>query len=100
RARAGEQIFIFSGGNKYLFPGASTGEMIHQTHWLGALLGSYNIIGTGTTPVRELIDLAAAKVSVPVSCFALVLKGAEIAGLYFGPPTDAWKFAAEHSAET
>jgi nickel-dependent lactate racemase len=94
------EVVGFSGGNKYLFPGVSTGEMIHQTHWLGALLGSYNIIGTGTTPVRELIDLAAAKVSVPVSCFALVLKGVDIAGIYFGAAKDAWKLAAEHSSET
>jgi nickel-dependent lactate racemase len=94
------EVVGFSGGNKYLFPGVSTGEMIHQTHWLGALLGSYNIIGTGKTPVRELIDLAAAKVSVPVSCFALVLKGAEIAGIYFGPSKEAWQLAAEHSSET
>ena len=94
------EVVGFSGGNKYLFPGVSTGEMIHQTHWLGALLGSYNIIGTGTTPVRELIDLAAAKVSVQVSCFALVLKGLEIAAIYFGVPKQAWRLAAEHSSET
>ena len=93
------EVVGFSGGNKYLFPGVSTGEMIHQTHWLGALLGSYNIIGTGPTPVRELIDLAAAKVAVPVSCFALVLKGLEIAGMYFGAAKDAWKLAAEQSSE-
>jgi nickel-dependent lactate racemase len=94
------EVVGFSGGNKYLFPGISTGQMIHQTHWLGALLGSYNIIGTGTTPVRELIDIAAAKVAVPVSCFAVVLKGAEIAGIYFGAAKDAWKLAAAHSSET
>jgi nickel-dependent lactate racemase len=94
------EVVGFSGGNKYLFPGVSTGEIIHQTHWLGALLGSYNIIGTGTTPVRELIDLAAAKVSVLVSCFALVLKGPEIAGIYFGSARDAWKLASAHSSET
>ena len=40
------EVVGFSGGNKYLFPGVSTGEMINQTHWLGALLGSYNLIGT------------------------------------------------------
>lgn len=39
------EVIGFSGGNKYLFPGVSTGEMIDHTHWLGALLGSYNIIG-------------------------------------------------------
>ena len=94
------EVVGFSGGNKYLFPGVSTGEMIHQTHWLGALLGSYNIIGTGTTPVRALIDLAASKVPVRVACFALVLKGINIAGIYFGPARDAWKAAAEQSSET
>jgi nickel-dependent lactate racemase len=94
------EVVGFSGGNKYLFPGVSTGEMIHQTHWLGALLGSYNIIGTDTTPVRQLIDLAADKVSVPVSCFALVLKGVEIAGIYFGDAKNAWNLAAAHSSET
>lgn len=94
------EVVGFSGGNKYLFPGVSTGEMIHQTHWLGALLGSYNIIGTGTTPVRALIDLAASKLPVPVACFALVLKGTNIAGIYSGPARDAWKMAAKHSSET
>jgi len=94
------EVVGFSGGNKYLFPGVSTGEMIHQTHWLGALLGSYNIIGTGTTPVRELIDLAASKVPIPVACFALVLTGIEVAGIYFGSARDAWKLAAEQSSET
>jgi len=47
-----------------------------------------------------LFDLAASKVSVPVSCFALVLKGTEIAGIYFGAAKEAWRLAAEHSSET
>lgn len=93
------EVVGFSGGNKYLFPGISSGEMINHTHWLGALLGSCNIIGTETTPVRAIIDLAAAKVSVPVACLALVLKGEAIAGMYFGPARDAWKIAAEHSSQ-
>lgn len=93
------EVVGFSGGNKYLFPGVSTGQMIDHTHWLGALLGSYNIVGTFDTPVRALIDLAAQSVTVPVSCFALVLKEREIVGLYFGPAREAWKKAAEHSSE-
>jgi lactate racemase len=93
------EVVGFSGGNKYLFPGVSTGEMIHHTHWLGALLGSYNIIGTDRTPVRALIDMAAEKVSVPVACLALVLKENDVAGAYFGEPREAWKLAAEHSAQ-
>jgi nickel-dependent lactate racemase len=93
------EVIGFSGGNKYLFPGVSTGEMINQTHWLGALLGSYNLIGTPTTPVRTLVDRAAAKVNVPVSCFALVLRKHDIVGIYFGSAQEAWKAAAEHSAQ-
>jgi len=93
------EVVGFSGGNKYLFPGVSSGEMIDQTHWLGALLGSYNLIGTRCTPVRALIDRAAGKVTVPVACFALVLEGQDIAGLHFGPAREAWKAAAELSAQ-
>jgi lactate racemase len=93
------EVVGFSGGNKYLFPGVSTGEMINQTHWLGALLGSYNLIGTARTPVRALIDRAAEKITVPVSCFALVLRKQDIAGIYFGSAPEAWKAAAELSAQ-
>ncbi len=93
------EVVGFSGGNKYLFPGVSTGEMINQTHWLGALLGSYNLIGTPTTPVRALIDRAAAKITVPVSCFALVLRKHDIVGVYFGSAQEAWKAAATQSAQ-
>jgi len=99
------EVVGFSGGNKYLFPGVSSGEMINQTHWLGALLGSYDLIGTVVTPVRELIDRAAAKISVPVACFALVLAGQDntggpgIAGLHFGPAREAWRAAVELSSQ-
>jgi lactate racemase len=89
----------FSGGNKYLFPGVSTGEMINQTHWLGALLGSYNLIGTRCTPIRALIDQAAEKIKVPVACFALVLTEQGIAGMHFGTAPEAWKAAVELSAQ-
>ena len=93
------EVVGFSGGNKYLFPGVSTGEMINQTHWLGALLGSYNLIGTACTPVRALIDRAAEKVTAPIACFALVLRQQGIAGMYFGTARDAWKAAAAQSAQ-
>lgn len=93
------EVVGFSGGNKYLFPGVSAGEVINQTHWLGALLGSYDLIGTACTPVRSLIDLAAGKVTVPVACFALVLRQQDIAGIYFGSALEAWKAAAGHSAQ-
>jgi lactate racemase len=93
------EVVGFSGGNKYLFPGVSSGEIINQTHWLGALLGSYNLIGTHHTPVRALIDQAAEKITVPVACFALVLRKQEISGIYFGAAREAWKAAAALSAQ-
>jgi lactate racemase len=93
------EVIGFSGGNKYLFPGISGKEMIDQTHWLGALLGSYNIIGTESTPVRELVDRAAARLSVPVACIALVLTTDGVSGFYFGSAREAWKAAAALSAQ-
>src|SRR5690606_15407149 len=55
------EVVGFSGGNKYFFPGISGPEVIDVSHWLGALLTSAEIIGTpGVTPVRALIDRAAA----------------------------------------
>jgi lactate racemase len=93
------EVVGFSGGNKYLFPGVSTGEMINQTHWLGALLGSYNLIGTRCTPIRDLIDQAATKITTPVACFALVLADQGIAGLHFGTAREAWSAAVELSSQ-
>jgi nickel-dependent lactate racemase len=93
------EVVGFSGGNKYLFPGISGSGMINQTHWLGALLGSYNIIGTASTPVRELIDRAAAQISVPIACLALVVSPEGASGIYFGNAVEAWKAAAELSSQ-
>jgi nickel-dependent lactate racemase len=93
------EVVGFSGGNKYLFPGISGSDMINQTHWLGALLGSYNIIGATSTPVRELIDRAAAQISVPIACLALVVSHEGASGIYFGNAVEAWKAAAELSSQ-
>ncbi len=93
------EVVGFSGGNKYLFPGVSGSDMINQTHWLGALLGSYNIIGTKSTPVRELIDRAAAQITLPISCLALVVSHEGASGIYFGSAIEAWKSAVELSSE-
>jgi len=94
------EVVGFSGGNKYLFPGIAGPEIIGLTHWLGALLGSYELIGTPSTPVRELIDLAAEFVKVPVACLALVLSHQDVSGVYFGSAKEAWRAAADHSAQT
>ena len=93
------EVVGFSGGNKYLFPGISGKEMIDWTHWLGALLGSYEIMGATDTPVREMIEKAAELVRVPVACFSLVVSDEGIHGMYFGDAYEAWKAAAVLASE-
>jgi nickel-dependent lactate racemase len=67
------EVVGFSGGNKYFFPGIAGPEIINFTHWLGAVMTSYKIIGAGYTPVRAVIDHAAALIDRPAACFALVV---------------------------
>ncbi len=96
------EVVGFSGGNKYLFPGVSGPEVIDLSHWLGALITSYAIIGTpGITPVRRLIDRAAALVPTPKLCLALVVAPGtnRLAGLYIDTPDAAWAAAAGLSAQ-
>ena len=91
------EVVGFSGGNKYLFPGVSGPEVLNFFHWLGAVVTNPMIIGNKWTPVRKVVDHAAAMVRVDKLCFALVVKGAELAGLYAGTPEAAWDKASEHS---
>ena len=93
------EVVGFSGGNKYFFPGVSGPEMIDATHWLGALLTSMAIIGTPDTPVRRMIDRAAAFIPVPTLCLALVMHGESLHGLYAGPMKEAWRAATKLSAQ-
>lgn len=94
------EVVGFSGGNKYLFPGIGGPEIIGLTHWLGALLSSYELIGALSTPVRELIDMAAELVKIPVACLSLVVTEAGVSGAYFGAPKEAWRAGADLSAQT
>ena len=93
------EVVGFSGGNKYFFPGIAGADVINFTHWLGALITNYEIIGSGYTPVRAVIDRAASMVSVPTACFALVVTPAGLAGLYFGSAREAWERASALSAK-
>lgn len=93
------EVVGYSGGNKYFFPGISGPEVINFTHWLGALITSYEVIGSGYTPVRAVIDRAASLIEVPKLCFASVVTYNGLAGLFIGSPEDAWEAAAALSAQ-
>jgi nickel-dependent lactate racemase len=92
------EVVGFSGGNKYFFPGIAGPDVINFTHWLGALITNYEIIGSGYTPVRAVIDRAASMVTVPTACFALVVTKDGLAGLYFGSAREAWERASALSS--
>jgi nickel-dependent lactate racemase len=92
------EVVGFSGGTKYLFPGIAAPDIIHFTHWLGALITSSEVIGTIDTPVRAVINRAASLLDVPLSLLALVVTHEGIAGVFCGDTQDAWRQAATLSS--
>ncbi|NMC83666.1 MAG: DUF2088 domain-containing protein [Anaerolineaceae bacterium] len=93
------EVVGFSGGNKYFFPGIAGPDIIDLSHWLGALLTSFEIIGTKNTPVRQLIDLAASFIPRPRSAICVVDTPEGVAGVFCGTPEAAWAQAADLSAQ-
>jgi nickel-dependent lactate racemase len=106
------EVIGFSGGNKYFFPGIGGPEVINFTHWLGAIITSYEVIGTPYTPVRAVVDLAASMIDRPKLCFSLVVHPGDsspslhgsgshdghLAGLFIGSPEEAYAAAADLSS--
>ena len=73
-----------------------------MSHWLGALITSADIIGTrGITPVRSLIDEAAALIPSRTLALCVVAEsnGPGLHALSFGAPRTAWSAAADVSAQ-
>ena len=96
------EVVGFSGGNKYLFPGVSGPELIDVSHWLGALITSADIIGCqGVTPVRALINRAAATVPSQLRCFGLVVESGttNLHAITYGDTERAWAAAADIAAQ-
>ena len=92
------EVVGFSGGNKYLFPGISGPEVLNFFHWLGAVVTNPGIIGKKWTPVRKVVDRAAALVKTRKWCASMVVRpDASLAGLFVGTPESAWEKAADLS---
>jgi nickel-dependent lactate racemase len=97
------EVVGFSGGNKYFFPGVAGPEVIDLSHWLGALISSVEIIGSpGTTPVRALIDEAAAMIPSERHALCVVVTSGTgtLRAMTFGRPEEAWAACAAVSART
>lgn len=93
------EVVGFSGGNKYFFPGIAGQEIIDFTHWLGALITSYEVIGKKDTPVRAVVNRAAALVPRPCHALCCVVTHDGVMDVFFGTPEEAWARAAERSAQ-
>ncbi|HEV3189935.1 MAG TPA: lactate racemase domain-containing protein [Polyangiaceae bacterium] len=93
------EVVGFSGGNKYFFPGIAGQEIIDFTHWLGGLLTTRAIIGIKDTPIRRLIDRAAAMIPRPRHALCAVVTHDGVAGVYCGTPEEAFSAAADRSAQ-
>lgn len=88
-----------SGGNKYLFPGVGGPQILNFFHWLGAVVTNPMIIGNKWTPVRKVVDRAAAMVKIPKLCFCMVVDRGGLAGLFAGTPEEAWDKASDLSRQ-
>ena len=91
------EVVGFSGGNKYLFPGVAGPDILNFFHWLGAVVTNPMIIGHKWTPVRRVVDRAAALITVPKRCLCMVVEKGGLAGLFAGTPEEAWDKASELS---
>ncbi len=97
------EVVGFSGGNKYFFPGISGPELLNFFHWLGALITNVGIIGVKSTPVRDVVNMAAKLIPVERRALTFVVTSdgtARLHGMFYGTPEDAWSDAADLSGQT
>ncbi len=92
------EVVGFSGGNKYIFPGISGPDLLNFFHWLGAVITNRKIIGVMDTPVRRVLDRAAALLPIERHAVCMVVEKGGLAGLFYGTPEAAWREAAQLSA--
>ena len=92
------EVVGFSGGNKYFFPGIGGPDILNFFHWLGALITNAEIIGVKQTPVRRVVDAAAAMIRQKRRAITFVVSSdCSLYGLFYGTPEAAWNEAADLS---
>lgn len=94
------EVVGFSGGNKYFFPGIAGPEILNFFHWLGALITNAEIIGVKDTPVRRVVNAAAAMIPRERRAITFVVSAdCSLHGLFYGTPESAWNEAADLSGQ-
>ena len=94
------EVVGFSGGNKYFFPGIGGPDILNFFHWLGALITNAEIIGVKDTPVRRVVNAAAAMIPQTRRAITFVVSSdCSLHGLFYGTPESAWSDAADLSGQ-
>lgn len=94
------EVVGFSGGNKYFFPGIAGPDILNFFHWLGALITNHEIIGVKDTPVRRVVNAAAAMIPKTRRAITFVVSSdCSLHGLFYGTPESAWNEAADLSSK-
>lgn len=96
------EVVGFSGGNKYFFPGLSGHDVIDMSHWVGALISSFAMIGSrGITPVRQMIDAATDLIPSEKLLLGMIVQPGsdDLQYVAFGDTRAAWEACAAVSAE-
>jgi nickel-dependent lactate racemase len=91
--------------SKNIFVGVGGIEMIHRTHFLGAVCGMEQALGNDHSPVRQVFDYAAEHFlgDLPIVYAMTVIKPEDgqdkIKGLYIGDKRDAFEAAVARSRQ-
>jgi nickel-dependent lactate racemase len=93
------EVVGFSGGHKYIFPGIAGDDIIHFFHWLGAVITNPLVNGNKWTPTRQVVEKAAALITMPRKLFAIVALEDELKGIFVGDVAEAWEKAADLSEQ-
>ena len=97
------EVVGVSGGNKYFFPGLSVHSVIDVSHWVGALIGTHDMIGTRpVSPVRALINEACQLIAAEryALCFVVKSNSEVLHAVSFGGCEDAWAACADVTVQT
>ena len=97
------EVVGISGGNKYFIPGCSTHDAIDLSHWVGALIGVEDMIGSpGITPVRKIINAGVDLIPNAKYALCIVVQSGsgELESVSFGDTESSWADAADIAAES
>lgn len=100
------EVIGFANHSKNICIGCGGGEMLHQSHFLGAVCGIENILGEIDNPVRQLVDEGFYRFVQPKSNIGFVLTvvedtddGPRLRGLTTGFDSECFRWAAKLSRE-